>query len=457
VSYLTPARPQAVPTGGGRAGVARVDITAPIGAPLIGFAGRGPATGVLDPLTATALFVVSRGGDSVAVVACDLEGIDAEWTDQVQEGARRATGIPGLHVLVSCSHTHYAPAGPTMDNEGPLEHPLSIAYTQLLVHDLVGAIALAAGRARPCTVRSATGESRVGINRRERLPDGRVVLGHNPDGPCDSRVLMIVIEADDGAEIATVVNFACHPVSLGGSFRNLSADFVGPFRDTVEKFTGHPVIFLQGAAGDINPRTMGVTVDTPLDTALPLAAEVVRLHNAVGGSPPEQLAVHFSQGTYHYAPLLPDTEEAAQREVDHLEDELRALNAGSAPDPGELSWTELRLERATEALEVRSGRQTARPIEARQYALTLTPGLAIATAPCELFNVLGSEISDRSPFPTTLFCGYVNGLIGYVPTRQAYSEGGYEVTHATLVAPGVGEEIADNAVSLLQSLGRHFG
>src|SRR5947209_1308110 len=123
-----PARPVPASAAHGRAGAARVDITPPVGAPLIGFAGRGPATGILDPLTATALFLQSGGpqGTAVALVACDLEGIDAEWTNEVQRRARSETGIDDLHVIVTASHTHYAPAGPSMDNEGKLEDPLSI-------------------------------------------------------------------------------------------------------------------------------------------------------------------------------------------------------------------------------------------------------------------------------------------------------------------------------------------
>ena len=40
-------------------------------------------------------------------------------------------------------------------------------------------------------------------------------------------------------------------------------------------------------------------------------------------------------------------------------------------------------------------------------------------------------------------------LIGYVPTRTAYPEGGYEVTHACQVAPEAGEMIEEESVRLL--------
>ncbi|MGH1524129.1 hypothetical protein ACRAWC_08840 [Leifsonia sp. L25] len=449
-----PASPSLASTAQGRAGAARVDITPPIGAPLIGFAGRGPATGVLDPLAATVLFLQSGGpeGTALALVSCDLEGIDAEWTDEVQCRARAATGIADLHVIVSATHTHYAPAGPSMDNEGELEHPVSIAYTRLLVYDLVGAIQLACSRARPARLRVVAGESDVGVNRRETTPNGDVILGHNPAGPRDARVVLVVVEGVNGDAIASAVSFACHPVCLGSECRDVSADFIAPLRSTVEQVTGVPMLFLQGAAGDINPRTMGESTTTPLDTAMPLAAEVLRLWNTTSRTAPHDISIQVCAQTFAYPPLLPESRTDAVRAVSLLADRLTSLGADRSADPADVSWTQLRLSRARDALRVIDGEDTARPVEARQYAVRIGPQLAISTAPCELFTVLGQDIIRRSSFATTVFVGYANGLIGYVPDRASYEEGGYEVTHATLVARGAGEEIVENSVQLLYAL-----
>lgn len=433
-----------------------MDITPPVGSPLIGFAGRGPATGILDPLTATVLFLQSGGpdGPALALVSCDLEGIDAEWTDDVQAHARTATGIADLHVIVSATHTHYAPAGPSMDNEGELEHPLSIAYTRLLVYDLAGAIQLACARARPAGLRVVAGSSDVGVNRRETTPDGDVVLGRNPAGPRDPGVVLVVVEGTDGDVIASAVSFACHPVSLGSECREISADFVSPLRSTVERVIGAPMLFLQGAAGDINPRAMGESPTAPLDTAMPLAAEVVRLWNGASQTALQDISIEVRTGTFGYPPLLPRSRADAVSEVTALAGRLGVLEADDTADPADVSWTRLRLSRARDALRAIESGDGAPAIEARQYAARIAPRLAIATAPCELFTVLGQEIVRRSPFPMTVFVGYANGLIGYVPDRDSYPAGGYEVTHGTLVACGAGEGIVENSVALLHAVDR---
>src|SRR5689334_13015284 len=55
-----------------RAGIARIDITPPVGHAMGGYSDRkGPATGTHDPLYATVL-VLESGDNSVALVTCDL-------------------------------------------------------------------------------------------------------------------------------------------------------------------------------------------------------------------------------------------------------------------------------------------------------------------------------------------------------------------------------------------------
>ena len=53
--------------------------------------------------------------------------------------------------------------------------------------------------------------------------------------------------------------------------------------------------------------------------------------------------------------------------------------------------------------------------------------VAFLSLPDEPFIEIGQEIAAASPFPHTLFSGYSNGNSGYLPTRAAFDEGGYEV------------------------------
>jgi hypothetical protein len=91
-------------------------------------------------------------------------------------------------------------------------------------------------------------------------------------------------------------------------------------------------------------------------------------------------------------------------------------------------------------------------IPAEMHALRLG-NVALATAPGEIFTETGMEVKRRSPLPHTCFVGYTNGAIGYVPIPAAYTEGGYEVTHACRVGPEAAGMIEETALRLLQEVG----
>src|SRR5437763_11740278 len=91
------------------AGLVRATITPPIGIPMVGFAGRGPAEAVHDDLLATALAL--EAGDTRAVIlAVDLLGVSADFTGAVRAEVERRTATRAANVLVCASHTHYGPA-----------------------------------------------------------------------------------------------------------------------------------------------------------------------------------------------------------------------------------------------------------------------------------------------------------------------------------------------------------
>ncbi len=87
-----------------RAGVARVDITPPVGHVMGGYSDRKQnATGTHDPLYATVL-VIESGDNSLALVTCDLRSF---VSTRVGEIARQKFGVK--NTIISVSHTHSGP------------------------------------------------------------------------------------------------------------------------------------------------------------------------------------------------------------------------------------------------------------------------------------------------------------------------------------------------------------
>jgi hypothetical protein len=356
--------------------------------------------------------------------------------------------VPPDGVIVACSHTHY---GPTTDPARDGEALQMAPYMANLVHLLAGAVAMARDNVAPCRLAFGQGEVRIGINRRERTASGEIILGQNPAGAVDPRVAVLRLDSAAGRPLATVLNYACHPVSMSWRCTHFTADFPGTARRLVEEETGTTCLFLQGAAGNINPLLMGWDWSHLGRLGLPLGAEAVRIYG--GLTPSDEAAdggLAMARGALDLPPLLPASVAEGEEKVATLEAQRqRQMEAGEA---GSLWWTELRLQRARAGLAALQGGPMVPPVAAELTAMRLGGSVGLVTAPGEIFTEIGQSIVARSPFPHTLYAGYTDGTIGYVPTRAAYPEGGYEVSHACQVAPEAGEMIETESVRLLASL-----
>ena len=104
-------------------------------------------------------------------------------------------GVPAERVLINASHTHLGPMLPGWQADTPSQEELQRRYVATLEESLVGVATMADGRLQPARIGTRTGHAQIGINRRERLSDGRIVIGDNPDGPVDHDVSVIRIDA----------------------------------------------------------------------------------------------------------------------------------------------------------------------------------------------------------------------------------------------------------------------
>jgi len=89
-------------------------------------------------------------------------------------------------------------------------------------------------------------------------------------------------------------------------------------------------------------------------------------------------------------------------------------------------------------------------LDAEVQVISLGRQVAWVSLPGEIFVQLGLAIKDASPFAVTSIHELANGSIGYVPTRQAYSQGNYEVISARC-GQGSGEMMVDSAIAQLRA------
>lgn len=91
------------------------------------------------------------------------------------------------------------------------------------------------------------------------------------------------------------------------------------------------------------------------------------------------------------------------------------------------------------------------PVECEIQVISLGP-VTFLTWPGEIFCDFGLEIKHNSPFRPTYVIGYANGSIGYVPTPEAFQEGGYEAETAAHLADDAGLVLMAESLALLNTL-----
>jgi neutral ceramidase len=475
------------------AGVYRVDITPPVGISMVGYYARdGVSAGVERPLTATAL-VLTTETSRVAIVACDLIFIQNPAIDQIRHRIAEAIGTTSDCVLINCSHTHCGPTLPGFTFESETQRAMQGAYLNHLRHVLTGCAYAASQRPRPARIGFDRGSARIGINRREKDEDGKVVLGENPDGPLDPDVPVVRVDDTDGRPLAALFSYACHTVTMGPKCLMLSPDFAGPARQVIEDATGATALFLQSAAGNVNPISgIGTTeddTDNMTRVGQTLGAEAlqamlrIRTHQKRG---PRVLFPSLSRNfTYPYVPIEDgESEIIATSEIvglptmalPSLEEARKILETReqSFEQARKEGWPEYRLAGLGRFRDwakvlhrtVESGaRHVSIPLVLQSIRIN---DIVIAAAAGETLVELGLGVKQRSPFPNTIFLGYSNGCIGYISPADAYPPEGWSPWETYSIpdmifqsyqlpmalAPESGQMVIDRSVALLSRLAR---
>ena len=443
-------------------GFATIDVTPPLGLPLAGYGQRvGVADGVEDPLTVRAVaFRDPRDGSVVALLSTDLVSYAPRTIERFRELVRADAelGIDPDAVVVTVTHTHSAPAYhemfPTYRQDLPNEPEGSIAWGDALPQRMHEAIRTALTEARPATLRVGSVHVDLALHRRLIDPFGEVRLAPHPEGIHDSEV--VVVRAEDavtGACIGTLVSYACHPVVLCEDNLRYSGDYVASLLQALEA-AGGDAIFFNGACGNVNPARRGSHgVKRAMGEALAAAVLAADL-------PVIEVDAIRTHARFVRVPLRHQPAEAFDAYVRAAEAALALHGDDGGFEGGRLADEVTRARAMAARVEQRRKRFADRirggELEVRQQAVRVGP-IVFVTFPGETFVELGLDLKQRSGIPHLVVVGYADEAIGYVPTRAAYAEGGYEVT-SSHVQPGAGERLVGTALEALESIdGRSRG
>lgn len=425
----------------------------------------GRAAGVHDDLCAQAL-VLSDGSHKTAICGVDLLAIGMRIADEIRAIVEARSDIPADAILICATHTHSGPlfnifATPRPDATAGDDRNLE--WERALPGKIADAILLANLRLEPIALKAAGGRFTLGTNRRLRRPDGQIQLAANYAGVADAEARVLGLYRRDASPLGFVLNYPCHGVVLCEDNLLYSRDWMGFAIDEIESASSKAgdgaqasrpmAIFLQGATGNIDPRYRG---------SFEIAAE----HgSAMGRALLAALAV---------APWSDSAEIAARRvplklKLKDLETALSAARDCAAQTEASLKShrgegvqlkrlrdhhdQSLAALRALEALEDANRHDKRVDLVRRELATSLSlvtiGDIALVGIPGEPFVEFGLALKANPYFAHVFVAGYCNDLIGYIPTREAYPQGGYEVETAR-VAEGAGEQIVAAALTAMR-------
>ncbi|MGH7334202.1 MAG: neutral/alkaline non-lysosomal ceramidase N-terminal domain-containing protein [Candidatus Rokuibacteriota bacterium] len=366
-----------------------------------------PSEGTLDPLFTRAL-VLEQGRERVAWVTVELVAVDRSFTREVRERLR-AAGLRPVTLIVSASHTH---SGPGAFVPSALWAFIALDRFQdevrsALVAAVVRAISLAESARAPARVATFSRQA-------PEVTVGRLGL------PVDPEIVGLKFATASGRPIGLVWNYAIHGTMLGALNLRLSGDVMGVASQALERDLGVPVLFVNGAVGDVSPRRRGLTEMVAVGNEL--AATVVAGWTQAADSADAAIT------TRGVRVLLPAPVLSLRNCLGRLLPQSLTIPLGSV------------LGRDAELTAVSVGETV------------------WVTIPGELQSALGDQIKAeaRRSFARGFVAGVSNDYLGYFVTATAYPRTSY-VTCNTVYGPAAGDLLTRAARRLIGELAEARG
>lgn len=426
-------------------GVGRREITPALGTPLMGYPDphyERRAESVRDPLHATAL-VLEQGSQQAAIISLDVTVIEDEHVARIREQVQAKTGIAGEHVLVCAIQTHSAPCTQRVWGWCDVDE----AYvSEHMVPGAVGAAEEAMAARVPARLGIGTCQSDVAVNRRPLNERHQAVLGQWASGAVDPEMTVLRFEGAEGT-IANLVHYGAHPTVFGRENRAVSRDWPGIMIDRMEELTGATTLYINGAVGDVAPRTGSGRATGDGEAALweagaRAALDAVRAWRGIKDLRDVALGTWAQTFELPYRAL--PTREQAEREL--------AAAAAHKDEPGRGMCEHKHWQAVLAAHD-----EGPRGSKAYLQSLVALGPVAVTPFPGEPFAELVLRLRAASPFQHTLAASTSCGNNGYLWSQEQLCRGGYEpwvgrAFGAYLLAEHIDDVLIDENLALLNEL-----
>ncbi len=383
-------------------------------------------TGVLDRLHAHAV-ALEQDGTGCILISLDCICIERRDVEKIRRRVAFATGVE--NVSVSAIHNHTG--GPVATLYGS---PRNDRYCEQLCVRAADAAILAWQRLEPARFGFGTAPVHgIAFNRRYLFRDGHVDMNPGINNPevvrgtdiTDEEFIVARIDRADGSAMGFLASYALHLDCIGGL--SFSADYPAVIRKDLHAAFGEGIgfVWLTGCCGNVNHLDVtGKIKNTHTQIGHILSKALMEISEGIETKTPESLRIVRSSVT---ASIERPTAEMAA-----------AAPAGP------------RRREVLAAMSLPGG-----TVDCEVFCVGIDD-FAVAALPGEVFCRFGLDIKNRSPFACTLTAELSNASNGYIKTRAAADEGGYEATPSTynILDREAGYLMADAAVENLLAMKR---
>jgi hypothetical protein len=387
-------------------GVSEIEITPPIGTLLAGGIKPRVSIGIQDPLYVKALYIETENGKKFVYAVMDILCLSREIGDKCVKLASEKINIPEENIVWTTTHTHTGPY--TIPLFGEDEKVINKEWLEKLPEKFALAVEKAYISRKKAKMKHVQAFcNNVSHNRRIVLKDKRAINTWNieniniqtlgSEGPIDPEIGILFFESMEGNPICLMFHFSLHTNANFSQY--FSSDYPGiVYMKMKEKFGSDFIsLFIPGACANINP-IMGYKETGEILSEMminKIEKEKDFIDRIELGSIKKEVVVPFKN---------------------FEEDQTERIEKSGWPD-----WVKEYFKREVEILR-EIGKKEAKII----IQAWCIGDIGFVSFPGELFVEWGIKVKEESPFLWTYPCELGGDYLGYLITKKAWENGGYE-------------------------------
>ncbi len=392
-------------------GVGGEIITPQLGGQLYGYTPDVFSQSVEDDLTVTA-FYFKQGKTQALMLSVTVCLIQTRLAQNILALIEERFGIPKNNCMICATHTHSGPNTAGQSGWGDIDQKYC---DEIFIPAILKAVEKAVDNIRPVKMGIASGNSLVGINRREINEENKIKFGQNPWGCFNPKMTVISFADEQGCAVANMIHYGAHGTAAGKNCE-ISRDWSGIMVDTLQKQSGAVTAFFNGPEGDVGPRlsnkkTVG-NIEYVRELGAVAAQDAVRIFDEIYSYTDVALTVS------HKKLQVPLKKRLSVGEA------MRMLEAYKDQTVNIKGMIREHLEKTVQSYQDGFTDQEACDVEQTVIALG---DVVFASFPYELFSEIGMRIDKAFGTKSVLSLSNTNGSEGYFITRDAVCRGGYEV------------------------------